>query len=55
MVRQDVNSYNIIMAVNWKSDVKPDESILGKAYNGYIFGIFLLLLLLLVLPRCLDM
>ena len=40
VIRRDVNSYNIIMAINWKSDVKPDENILGKAYNGYIVGIF---------------
>ena len=40
MVRQDVNSYNIIMVINQKSDVKPDESVLSKAYNGYIVGIF---------------
>jgi len=28
------------MAINQKSDVKSDESILGKAYNGYINSIF---------------
>ena len=40
VVRQDVSRYNIITVINRKSDVKPDESILGKAYNGYIVGIF---------------
>ena len=29
-VRQDVNNYNIIMAINRKSDVKPDGSKLAK-------------------------
>jgi len=28
------------MIINQKSDVKPDESILGKAYNRFIVGIF---------------
>ena len=42
MVKQDVNSYNIIMATNGKSDVKPDESILGKAYNRYIVASFII-------------
>jgi len=40
VVKQDVSSYNIIMVINRKSDVKPDENILGKIYNGYIVGIF---------------
>ena len=40
MVKQDVNSYNIIRVINQKSDVKFDESILDKAYNGNIVGIF---------------
>jgi len=40
VIRQDVNSYNIIKIINRKSDVKPDESILDKAYNEYIVGIF---------------
>ena len=39
-MRQDLNSYNIIMVINRKSDVKSDESKLGKAYNRYIVGIF---------------
>ena len=40
MVRHDVSRYNVVMIINRKSDIKPDESILGKAYNGYIVGIF---------------
>ena len=40
MAKQDVNSYNVVMVTNQNSDVKPDESILGKAYNGYIVDIF---------------
>ena len=40
VVRQDVNRYNIIRVINRKSDVKSDESKLGKAYNGSIVGIF---------------
>ena len=44
MVRQDIDSYNIIMAINWKSDVKPDESILGKAYNGCIVASFIIII-----------
>jgi len=39
-VRQDVSMYNIVMIINRKSDVKLDESILGKAYHGFIVGIF---------------
>jgi len=35
-----MSRYNIVMIINRKSDVKFDESILGKAYNGYIVGIF---------------
>ena len=38
--KQNVSMYNIVMIINQKSDVKPNESILGKAYNGYIVGIF---------------
>ena len=30
VVKQDGSSYNIIMVINRKSDVKPDESKLGK-------------------------
>ena len=30
VVKQDVSSYNIIRVINRKSDVKPDESKLGK-------------------------
>ena len=40
MVKQNVSSYNIIIVINQKSDIKFDESILDKAYNGYIVGIF---------------
>jgi len=40
VAQQDVSSYNIIIVINRKSDVKPDESILGKAYNEYLVGIF---------------
>ena len=40
VVKQDVSMYNIVMIINRKSDVKPDESILDKAYNEYIVGIF---------------
>ena len=40
VAKQDVSSYNIIMVINRKSNVKPDESKLGKAYNGYIVCIF---------------
>jgi len=40
VVKQDISNYNIIMVINRKSDVKPDESKLGKAYNRYIVGIF---------------
>jgi len=40
VVRQDVSGYNIIVVINQKFNVKPDESILNKAYNGYIIGIF---------------
>ena len=39
-VRQDVSRYSIVMIINQKSDVKPDASKHGKAYNGSIFGIF---------------
>ena len=39
-VKLDVYSYNIIRVINQKSDVKSDESVLGKAYNGYIISIF---------------
>ena len=38
--RQDVSSYNITRVINRKSNIKPDESILGKAYNKYIVAIF---------------
>jgi len=38
VVKQDED--NIVMIINRKSDVKPDESILGKTYNRYIVGIF---------------
>ena len=31
-----MSRYNIVMIIN----VKPDESILGKSYNGSIVGIF---------------
>ena len=30
VIKQDVSSYNIIMVINRKSDVKPDESNCGK-------------------------
>ena len=40
VAKQDISSYNIKMVINQKSDVKPDESILDKAYNGYIDDIF---------------
>ena len=40
VAKQDISSYNIIMVINQKSDVKPNESILSKAYNRYIVGIF---------------
>jgi len=40
VVRQDIDSYNIIMVINQKFDVKPDENVLGKAYKGYIVCIF---------------
>ena len=40
MVKQDVNRYNIIRVINQKSNVKSDGSKLGKAYNGFIVGIF---------------
>ena len=40
MVKQDVSRYNIVMLINQKSDIKSDENILGKSYNGYIVGIF---------------
>ena len=37
--RQDVSSYNITRVINRKFNIKPDESILDKAYNKYIVGI----------------
>jgi len=40
VVKQDMSRYNIVMIINQKSDVKSDESILGKSYNGSIVGIF---------------
>jgi len=39
-VRQDVSRYNIVMVINRKFDVKPNESILGKASYGFVVGIF---------------
>ena len=39
MVKQDVSSYNIIIIIKPESNIKPDESILGKSYNEYIDGI----------------
>ena len=30
VVKKDVSSYNIIMVINQKSDIKPDESKLDK-------------------------
>ena len=41
MVKEDESSYNTIAVMNRKSNVKPDESKLSKAYNGFIIGIFL--------------
>ena len=40
MIKHDISRYNIVMIINRKSDVKSEESILGKAYNGFIVGIF---------------
>ena len=40
VVKQDVSSYNIIRVINRKSDIKYNESKLGKTYNGSIVGIF---------------
>ena len=40
MIKQNVSSYNTIAVMNRKSDVKPHESKLSKAYNRYIDGIF---------------
>ena len=40
VAKKDVSSYNIIMVINQKPIIKPDESILVKAYNKYIVGIF---------------
>ena len=37
MAKQDVSSYNIIMVINRKSDVKSDESIPGSGYIDDIF------------------
>jgi len=37
VAKQDLSSYNIIMVINWKSDVKPDESIPGNRYIDVIF------------------
>ena len=53
MIKQDVSTYKIIMVINWKSDVKSDEN--NSASIQRIHSWNLLLLLLLVLPRCLDM
>ena len=39
VIKQDVSSYNIII-INQKSNVKPDESKQGKAFNGYKVDIF---------------
>jgi len=33
----------MVMIINRKSDVKFDESILGKAYNGYIVTSFIII------------
>jgi len=30
---QDVSRYNVVMIINQKSDLKPDESILDKAHT----------------------
>ena len=49
--RQDVDNYNIIMAISWKSDVKSDESILCKAYNGFIVGTFIIIIRLTHISR----
>ena len=35
-----MSRYNIVMIINWKSDVKSDESILGMSYYGSIVDIF---------------
>ena len=40
MAKQDISSYNIIMVINQKSDVKPDESKLGKTYSELLVGFF---------------
>ena len=31
MVKPHESKYNVAMIINWKSDVKPDENIHGKA------------------------
>ena len=43
--REDVSSYNITKVINQKSNIKPDESILGKAYNKYKLTSFIIIIL----------
>ena len=43
IVKQGVSMYNIVMIINRKSDVKFDESILGKVYNEYIVASFIII------------